>query len=217
MIRMTISFIIAVFILGGAVFLSRPADASSISYKNGIIYLKGEIQSKDSQKLQKLIDSTGASTINLNSNGGVALEGYALGYTINRNNLHTAVSEGSVCLSACATAFIGGNTLVNNGVVGFHVAWSQSDKQSYSEGMKTGQYLGAIDSAYHFNMGYTIQLQFLIAQLTDSETFLVTSTDDLKLFAMVDNEYTKFIQLPKLWVYDRIADPLRLHLLKGGY
>tara|TARA_R110002153_G_scaffold118765_4_gene263568 strand:- start:520 stop:1173 length:654 start_codon:yes stop_codon:yes gene_type:complete len=217
MIRIPLRTILGVILIGGAMWLCRPVEASSISYKDGIIYLEGEIQNGDADKLQKLIDMTNASTLDLNSNGGVALAGYSLGYTINRNNLYTTVSEGNVCLSACATAFIGGNTLTSNGVVGFHVAWSPNTTSTYSEGMKSGQYLGAIDSAYHFNMGYIIQLQFIVAQLTDSETFLVVNTDDLKLFEMVDNKYTTFIDLPKNWLYERIADPLRLHLLKGGY
>lgn len=191
--------------------------AATFTHDGTSIRLEGTIERGDSDRLQNLISATGISSIQLNSNGGNALEGYNLGYTLRLNNMQTIVQAWASCMSACATAFLGGTSYTLDGIVGFHVAWSPDDTQTYSDGMKSGQFLGSIDSVYHFNMGFTAQLQYIIAQVTDSETFLVLDLEDIETFKMVDGDYTYFIDLPNKWMYERVADPLRLYLLKGGH
>lgn len=193
------------------------AKAATFTHNGSVIRLEGEIKKDDAKKLQSLVDATGITTLYLNSNGGHALEGYSLGYTINRNGMMTIVGDSDTCLSACAVAFLGGTSKVLSGILGFHVAWSPENNKSYSDGMKSGQFFGTVDAAYHFNMGYTIQMQFIVSQLTDSETFLILDSDDLKLFEMVDKDFTYFVELPEHWMYERVADPLRLLLLQGGH
>jgi len=83
--------------------------------------------------------------------------------------------------------------------------------------MKIGQMFGTIESIYHFKMGYTGQLGLLISQMTSKDDFLLLSQKDLTLFEMKDNDFGKFIDLPKNFVADRIYSPLRLRLLQGGW
>jgi len=196
--------------------LAAPAKSANFTHDGNAIRLEGEIERGDANILQSLITSTGITTLYLNSNGGNALEGYSLGYTINRNGILTIVGDAGTCLSACAIAFIGGTSKVLSGNLGFHVAWS-TQEGTFSEGMKNGQFFGTINAAYLFNMGYSIQLQYIVSQVTDAETFLILNSDDLKLLEMSDGAFTDFVELPEHWMYERVADPLRLYLLQGGH
>ena len=212
-------YVITAILIGLGLAISVPmvAHSATISNTDTTINFKGEIISGDAKRLEALILRTGIKTVEFDSNGGMAIEGYTLGYVIRRNEVKTVVIDGSVCLSACAVAYIGGVDLELDGVLGFHVAWSPVDDQSYSDGMKSGQLYSIVGAAYHFNMGYTNQMSYIISQVTDSKTFLILSLDDLKLFTMVDKDFTEYKELPKHWVYERIADPLRMYMLKGGY
>lgn len=191
--------------------------SATITHTDTTITLSGEIKNNDARKLQSIIDSTGITTVYLNSGGGAAIEGYRIGYTLMQSNSLVIVAEESSCLSACAIAFLGSPSKILAGVLGFHVAWSPDDESSYSDGMKSGQLFGALTASYFFNTGYTAQLPFLISQITDSETFLILDSSDLKLFEMSDKNYTEFVKLPEFWLYERVADPLRMYLLRKGY
>lgn len=192
-------------------------NGATITHNGTTITLSGDIKNRDAERLQTTIDSTGITTVYLNSGGGVALEGYRIGHTLFKNNSLAIVSKGNSCLSACAVAFLGSSSKVLSGILGFHVAWSLDETSSYSDGMKNGQLFGALTASYFFNTGYTAQLPLIISQVTDSETFLILDINDLKLFEMHDKNYTEFVELPDLWLYERVADPLRMHFLRKGY
>jgi len=213
LIAMGVGAAILLFLL----VVGTESRGATITHDGTTITLSGEIKSDDARRLQTVIDTTGITTVYLNSGGGVALEGYRIGHTLFKNNSLAIVSEGSSCLSACAIAFLGSPSKVLSGVLGFHVAWSPYDESSYSDGMKNGQLFGALTASYFFNTGYTAQLPLIISQITDSETFLILNSNDLKLFEMQDKNYTEFVELPDFWLYERVADPLRMHLLRKGY
>lgn len=192
------------------------SHAASFTNNGNVIFLKGEIKKDDAIKLETMVTATGLKTVFLNSDGGNALEGYRLGYTIQDLGLSVVVAADTACLSSCAIAFLGGKTKVQGGLLGYHVAWSPDDTQSYSDGMKSGQFFGALTAAYFFNMGYTAQLPLIVSQLTAPDTFLVLSSDDLKMFEIGDRDYTAYSGLPTNWLADRTAGPLRMYLLKKG-
>lgn len=204
-------------VLGLTISVPLTAHSANITHTDNYIKLEGDIIRGDAISLQLVIDRTGLNIIHLSSDGGLALEGYSLGHVIRTNKMRTIIPDDANCMSACAIAFISGSSMYSSGILGFHVAWSPDDSLPYSDGMKSGQLIGAVNAIYWFNMGYTTQVPLMIAQLTDSSTFLVLSVDDLDLFKMVDKDYTKFIELPKNWLYERIADPLRLQLLRKGH
>lgn len=207
---------IAVTIILILLLVSAPAKSATFTNNGSVIYLEGDVEVGDSDKLKEMVQETGLTTLFLNSGGGNAIEGFRLGYTIDELSLQTIVASDASCLSSCAIAFLGGSSKVQGGLLGFHVAYAPDDTGTYSEGMKSGQFFGIATAIYLFNMGYTAQLYGLVAQMTDAETFLFISSDDLKLFTMVDNDFAHFEQLPKHWVSDRIAGPLRTQLLKRG-
>lgn len=192
------------------------ADAASFTQDGETIYLSGPIEEGDADTLLAMAEATGITQLILESDGGLATEGYNLGYTIQSLGLDTTVVDGTSCLSACAVAFLGGDVKTVDGLLGFHVAWSES-YDSFSDGMKAGQILGTINAAYFFEMGYTIQLPYIVSQLTDSEHFLLLSSADLEFFEMIDKEYTLFKQLGDGWLGARIAGPMRLGILRRNW
>ena len=211
-------FVVTVILIALALTIGVPMTAHSadITHSGSQIILEGKIKNDDYKELQRVVDRTGIKSIRLNSDGGAAIEGYQIGYTIRKNKMSTVVKRGDRCLSACAVAYLGGTKKYNYGILGFHVAWAQQSGIDFNDGMKAGQLFGSIDAIYSFNMGYTAQLNFIVSQITSKKDFLVLSLDDLKLFEMEDKEYTHFQELPKNWMSDRLYNPLRLHLLTGG-
>ena len=205
-----------VFIMIFSLLFLSMSHAATFTNNGNVIFLEGEIKKDDAVKLESMVTATGLTTVFLNSNGGNALEGYRLGYAIQDLGLTTIVASDTACLSSCAIAFMGGKTKIQGGILGFHVAWSPDDTQSYSDGMKSGQFFGALNAAYFFNMGYTAQLPLIVSQVTAADIFLVLSSDDMKLFEIGDRNYTAYRGLPKGWIADRVAGSLRLYLLKEG-
>ena len=192
------------------------ADAASFTQDGEMIYLSGTIEEGDADTLAAMAEVSGITQLTLESDGGLATEGYDLGYTIRQLGLDTSVVEGATCLSACAVAFLGGDVKTVDGLLGFHVAWSEH-QGTYSEGMKSGQIIGALNSGYFFEMGYTIQLPHIVAHMTDAEHFLLLSAADLEFFEMVDKEYSLFNQIPDGWLGTRIAGPFRLGILRRNW
>lgn len=76
--------------------------------------------------------------------------------------------------------------------------------------------MGTLTAGYFFNMGYTLQIPYMVSRYTDSGTFLLLTTQDLKLFEMKDNDFTEPRDLPANWAATRIAGSTRLHLLRKG-
>ena len=192
------------------------AHAAIATSTSNAIHLSGDILQGDSAKVRAKVEETGIRVLVLSSNGGVAVEGYELGYTIKDLGLTAVVRRGEVCLSACAVAFIAGKEKVSEGLLGFHVAWANNALGTFSDGLKGGQYMGTLTAGYFFNMGYTLQIPYMVSRYTDSGTFLLLTTQDLKLFEMKDNDFTEPRDLPANWAATRIAGSTRLHLLRKG-
>lgn len=212
-------YVVSAILIGLGLVISVPmvAHSANITYSSTQITISGRLMDGDYKMLQRVIDRTGIKSVRLNSGGGSAIEGYNLGYTINKNKMSTVVRRGDTCMSACAVAFLGGDYKFNYGILGFHVAWTKQSDRDYNHGMKVGQMFGSIESIYNFKMGYTGQLGLIVSQMTSKDDFLVLSQSDLKLFEMKDNEYGTFVDLPKNFVADRIYNPFRLRLLEGGW
>ena len=155
-----------VFVMVFTLLFLSMGHAATFTNNGNVIFLEGEIKKNDAAKLESMVTATGLKTVFLNSDGGNALEGYRLGYTIQDLGLSVVIASETACLSSCAIAFMGGKTKIQGGILGYHVAWSPDDTQSYSDGMKSGQFIGALNAAYFFNMGYTAQLPLIVSQVT---------------------------------------------------
>ncbi len=213
-IQMLVANAILIMVL---IYSTTAATASTIrTLDSNTISFEGTVEEGDSKRLKSAMEASGANTVYLNSNGGAAAEGFRIGILLRDKNATAVVKDGDVCLSACAVALLGAPNLQMDGILGFHVAWSPS-AGTHNEGLKSGQLIGTLTSNYMFTMGYTYQLMYIVSTITDAKTFLILDQDDLKLFRMVDGQYSKSVELPDLWLYERVADPLRLSLLKKGY
>jgi len=192
------------------------AHAATVTSTVTAIHLEGAITEGDSARVRAKAEETGLKVLVLSSNGGVAVEGYELGYTIRELGLSTVVRRGESCLSACAIAFIAGTEKVSEGLLGFHVAWADNRLGTFSDGLKGGQFIGSLTAGYFFSMGYTLQIPYLVSLYTDSSTFLLLTPQDLKLFEMKDKDFIEVMDLPANWAATRIAGSMRLHLLRKG-
>ena len=129
------------FILG-LIFFSCYLHAADIKRINSnTLRLVGEIEVGDSIKLEKLLKDIQREddapvpygrSIELNSKGGVFIEGIRIGYLLREYVVEAHVKSGSICLSSCALAFLGGSFqfatsgpvagrfLELGGIIGFH-------------------------------------------------------------------------------------------------
>lgn len=189
------------------------AYAADVTHDGDMIYLSGDITEGDADRIDRMVAATGIKDITLESDGGVATEGYTIGYTLRGLEMNVYVAENTACFSACAIATLGGVTKTIDGLLGFHVAWSPHEG-SYSDGMKSGQILGTLNAAYYFNMGYTLQIPYLVAHVTDQEHFLLLTGEDLTYFEMVENDFTELRVLEEGWIGHRLAGPLRINILR---
>lgn len=202
-------------VVGLAIFALSAEAGTFTKVSNEVVKYEGKVLRGDSDKLARYIEANPETKyVRMNSEGGAAIEGYVLGYKINELGLHTVVASDEFCFSACAVAFLGGDIKIITGLLGFHVAWT-TDNVDTNEAMKQGQFFGAIDASYMFNMGYTNQLNIIVAQVTAYDTFLLV--DDLTMFEMTDNQFTTYAPLPEGWIGEHLAGPIRLHMLMRGY
>ena len=67
-------------------------------------------------------------TIYLNSGGGLLRDGFRLGYLFRKYSVFTVVENGQTCASACALAFLGGQsrTINGDGKLVFHAPYHRS-------------------------------------------------------------------------------------------
>lgn len=190
------------------------ADAGTITHDTqGTLTYEGTVSLGDADRIEVTIRNNDIHTVVLKSEGGAAMEGYKIGYVL-RNSGVTARVDGH-CLSACATAFMGAETkeIPEGSIIGFHNMWVQETMDT-NEALKMGQIFGAIEAQYMVDMGYSSQLQMIVAYTTDPGTFFVFgSVEDFNTFK---RDFLDFVDLPEGYVGEHIAGPTRLHLLMEG-
>ncbi len=93
----------------------------TISCKTGTLhtlFLYGPIDEDSTIAVEKILSeqskcidkkgNTKKHTVYLDSNGGNLRDGFKLGEIFTKYNIRTSINTGQVCMSACATAFLGG-------------------------------------------------------------------------------------------------------------
>ena len=161
---------------------------------NKYIIMSGDIVAGDSFKLTQMYQRYPQAThVAMASPGGSAREGYLLGNTISELGLKTSVAIGSICLSACYTAFLGGHDYEIYGVLGAHVAWSHAEDSELTDSqlMQQGQILGSYDTIYHLAHGFNTTLPYTTNQYTSKDTFLVFTHEDqlMQYYARSDEDH----------------------------
>jgi hypothetical protein len=191
-------------------------EAAKITNDGVTIFYEGKVRKGDAERVRIMLEETFIQNINLDSQGGHAIEGFSLGRLFKEYNLVAVVDDDKRCLSACANAILGSPIKLIYGTLGFHVAWS-SGKGNLSDGMKQGQQFAVMYTLYNFEMGYGLHFQYLTAMYTDADTMLLLSDEDLELFKSTNGDtFFRAVDLPKGWIASRIAGPARLYLLGEG-
>jgi hypothetical protein len=112
--------------------------------------------------------------VSMSSPGGLLTEAYEVGKILSNYKAHVWVPRNATCISACALAFMGGETYKISGIIAFHAPYmpvykgSVSMDKIYSEGQMTGSY----QSYYFAANGFRAQLYMMIAQYTNKSTFV---------------------------------------------
>lgn len=137
----------------------------------------------------------------MSSPGGLLTEAYEVGRILSNYRAHTWVPRNAKCVSACALAFMGGETYKVSGILAFHAPYmplysgETSLDALYSEGQKTGSH-----QAYYFAAhGFRAQLYMMISQYTNKDTFVyIVSSSDLYSFMMYpERTYKEYLkQMP---------------------
>ena len=188
------------------------AQAAKITSNADTVFYTGKVQEGDADHLEAVLKTTHVRRVSMSSSGGAAMEGFKLGYLFSAYEVEAVVASDQHCLSACAVAILGAPQKDIQGLLGFHVAWTKS-KGTMSEGMRQGQSLATLDTIYNFNSGYKVHLQYLIANYTAFDTFLILSQEDLARFEFKDTkDYTQSAGITIEWLEKRIAGPNRMRL-----
>ena len=204
---MTMFGIAAVFVA-----IACNAQAAKITSNADTVFYTGKVQEGDADRLEAVLKTTHVRRVSMSSSGGVAMEGFKLGYLFSAYEVEAVVASDQHCLSACAVAILGAPQKDIQGLLGFHVAWTKS-KGTMSEGMRQGQSLATLDTIYNFNSGYKVHLQYLIANYTAFDTFLILSQEDLARFEFKDTkDYIQSAGITTEWLEKRIAGPNRMRL-----
>jgi len=114
-----------------------------IASKDGkSLHLAGDILSGMAKQLKRALkENPDAETLVLSSDGGLIIEGLAIGNLVAKNGLNTHIE--TVCASACTLAFLKGKTrsITKFGLLGFHQA---SRGSYYGSSKKPGDAAGNI-------------------------------------------------------------------------
>jgi hypothetical protein len=115
--------------------------------------------------------------VNFNSDGGVLLDGIAIGKTIRLKSFSTAVLDGKRCASACALAWLGGSPryMGRTALVGFHAAYIKK------EGLPSSGVGNALVGSYLTQIGLSETAVVYITQAAPTELTLLTLRDAEKI------------------------------------
>lgn len=127
--------------------------------KTGSIHASGPVELDDAEKLAAILtldfkqrsnNVRGLTTITLDSPGGSLLGGLRLGYALRASGAHTSIPAGASCMSACAVAFLGGQSRTVSGQYGVHAASMRSDNglSNVGEHLDAVQRIGSLAMAY---------------------------------------------------------------------
>jgi hypothetical protein len=115
--------------------------------------------------------------VNFNSDGGVLLDGIAIGKTIRLKSFSTAVLDGKRCASACALAWLGGSPryMGRTALVGFHAAYTKK------EGLPPSGVGNALVGSYLTQIGLSEKAVVYMTQAAPTELTLLTLPDAAKI------------------------------------
>ncbi|MDB5649714.1 MAG: Periplasmic protein-like protein [Hyphomicrobiales bacterium] len=124
-----------------------------------VVSVDGEMEFEDAEQFRQKTAALNEAIIAFDSPGGSAIAGIEIGTTIRMKGFKTWVSDGSVCASACALAWLGGSKRLvgTSAKVGFHAVFNKDT------GAETGTG-NALVGAYMARIGLPDRAIFYITQ-----------------------------------------------------
>jgi hypothetical protein len=122
----------------------------SVDLKSGAmptVRFAGPIVVEDAERFFQKVSPLPQATIVLNSDGGSAIAGIAIGEIVREKQFHTLVPSNARCASACALAWLGGTQrfMASGARIGFHAAYNSETGQETGMGNALiGAYLNKI-------------------------------------------------------------------------
>ncbi len=127
------------------------AEMRAVTIDRGTyLVVSGRFVDGDFEKFKYALNTSSPSLIVFESPGGSLEEGLAIGSTIAAKKLNTLVSKDTLCASACAIAWLGGNKrfLDPTARLGFHAAYIKVGEYALESGVGN-----ALVGAYLANLG----------------------------------------------------------------
>lgn len=204
-----IRLLVPIFLVWLSVLVG-PGQAAQILVRSiNLIRLFGEIEPGDAGRIEQALLDIGADSyaqspqirlIELNSPGGSFLEGIKIARTIRRFNAQTVVRDGDRCYSACAIAFLGGNSLVSDGSpvpsrgierggrLGFHAPYLELPAGSaYGSTQVESAYVAAVENISEFmnladEVDVPVRLSPILLHPDPSSVYLISTIESFVLF-----------------------------------
>ena len=144
---------------------------------HAIVIVEGRLESGDEIEFRIQVGRLTKAIVNFNSDGGVLLDGIAIGKTIRLKSFSTAVLDGKRCASACALAWLGGSPryMGRTAFVGFHAAYFEK------EGLPESRVGNALIGSYLTQIGLSETAVVYITQAAPTELTLLTLPDAEKI------------------------------------
>jgi hypothetical protein len=168
---------VVLFLFAVLVLIAAPAHAARISTNDvegiTVITIEGDIQADDDDAFSKAITGRNKVIVNLHSQGGQTFVAINIGKMIRARGFATIVAEGSVCLSACAMIWLGGEMrfLHSSALLGFHASYRED------RGVKQESGAGnALVGAYYNSLGLSDEA-ILFLTLAPPDDMLVVDAE----------------------------------------
>jgi len=102
-----------------------------------LVVLEGEIVQGDADRFLETVRAIDLGAVLLKSPGGNLVEGLLIGRAIRASGFTTGVAPGTACASACALAWLGGETryMDPTALVGFHAAYVEENGRVSESGV----------------------------------------------------------------------------------
>ena len=182
------------------------------------ILMTGGVRTGDSDRLsKKLQENPDTTVITMISPGGVADEGYMLAQVIADHHLTTRVPEGTMCASACAIAFTGGDTYDIDGALSFHTAYFMWPpyKKDFNDMFKMGQQHGARDMAHFLSLGFSMDLPTVINQHSDKSIFLTFFSEEQLMAFKTKDMMDSPVEITEDWLDRNVMNSYTIYRYLG--
>jgi hypothetical protein len=169
--------------VAAASFLTAgPASAANIKWfedeRGDVIVIEGELVAGDEVAFAKASRSLDDAVVVFNSPGGDLTPGLEIGLAIRELGFDTLVPDGFECASACALAWLGGDTraMGDDAYVGFHAAYIEVGRRAQETGAGN-----AVIGAYLHELGLSYDTIFFLTSSPPESMYWLTFDDAAEL------------------------------------